>query len=108
LQFTGNKINGHSRPPSGNLTLHRLLRLFFIWAHFRRSAPETGLSACIFFACGKKGYRFYPLRGQKIALRGDFLPRSLPLADSNGNSGLYAAGAGRTMQKFYHKVEKVK
>jgi hypothetical protein len=23
----------------------------------------TGLSACIFFACGKKGYRFYPLRG---------------------------------------------
>jgi hypothetical protein len=22
----------------------------------------TGLSACIFFACGKKGYRFNPLR----------------------------------------------
>jgi hypothetical protein len=30
-----------------------------------RSAPETGLSACIFFACGKKGYRFYPLREPK-------------------------------------------
>jgi hypothetical protein len=25
-------------------------------------ARRTGLSACIFFACGKKGYRFYPLR----------------------------------------------
>jgi hypothetical protein len=36
-----------------------------IRAHFRRSAPETGLSACIFFAFGKKGYRFYPLRGRK-------------------------------------------
>jgi hypothetical protein len=24
---------------------------------------KTGLSACIFFAYGKKGYRFYPLRG---------------------------------------------
>jgi hypothetical protein len=23
----------------------------------------TGLSACIFFACGKKGYRCNPLRG---------------------------------------------
>jgi hypothetical protein len=39
------------------------------------------------------------LRGQKIALRGDFLPRRLPaansiyppMADSNGNSGLLAA-----------------
>jgi hypothetical protein len=30
---------------------------------FPAQAPETGLSACIFFACGKKGYRFYPLRG---------------------------------------------
>jgi hypothetical protein len=35
---------------------------FLLWAHFRREAPETGLSACIFFACGKKGYRFYPSR----------------------------------------------
>jgi hypothetical protein len=49
--------------------------VFFIWAHFRRKAtsgclaPETGLSACIFFACGKKGYRFYPLREPK-PLRG--------------------------------------
>ncbi|MDR1128971.1 MAG: hypothetical protein LBL20_06635 [Treponema sp.] len=26
--------------------------------------PGTGLYACIFFACGKKGYRFYPLRAR--------------------------------------------
>jgi hypothetical protein len=47
-----------------------------------RSAPETGLSACIFFAAGKKGYRFYPLREPKplhgfgfLLLRGfGFLP----------------------------------
>jgi hypothetical protein len=26
---------------------------------------RTGLSACIFFACGKKGYRFNPLREPK-------------------------------------------
>jgi hypothetical protein len=40
------------------------------------------------------------LRGQKIALRGDFLPRSLPaansiyppLADNKKNSGIHAAG----------------
>jgi hypothetical protein len=36
------------------------------WAHFRRSAPETGLSACIFcLVYQAKGYRFYPLRGPK-------------------------------------------
>jgi hypothetical protein len=29
--------------------------------------PGTGLSACIFFACGKKGYRSYPLRGRTPA-----------------------------------------
>jgi hypothetical protein len=29
--------------------------------------PGTGLYACIFFACGKKGYRFYPLRCGKTA-----------------------------------------
>jgi hypothetical protein len=34
--------------------------------------PETGLSACIFFAygkfaVGKKGYRFNPLRGCHMA-----------------------------------------
>jgi hypothetical protein len=39
--------------------------IFLFWAHFRREAPETGLSACIFFAYGKKGYRFYPLREPK-------------------------------------------
>jgi hypothetical protein len=29
---------------------------------------KTGLSACIFFASGKKGYRFNPLRVQKIGI----------------------------------------
>jgi hypothetical protein len=29
---------------------------------FTASRKKTGLSACIFFAAGKKGYRFYPLR----------------------------------------------
>jgi hypothetical protein len=29
----------------------------------RMGLRPTGLSACIFFAGGKKGYRFYPLRG---------------------------------------------
>jgi hypothetical protein len=56
------------------------------------------------------------LRRQKIALRGDFLPRSLPtansiyppLADSNGNSGIHAAGImGIYTVGFYRKVEKV-
>jgi hypothetical protein len=28
----------------------------------RAGRPGTGLSACIFFASGKKGYRFNPLR----------------------------------------------
>jgi hypothetical protein len=28
----------------------------------RMGLRPTGLSACIFFACGKKGYRSYPLR----------------------------------------------
>jgi hypothetical protein len=37
-----------------------------------RSGPlarrgRTGLYACIFFACGKKGYRFNPLRSGKTA-----------------------------------------
>jgi hypothetical protein len=32
-----------------------------------RSAPETGLYACIFFAFGKKGYRSNPLRCCKTA-----------------------------------------
>jgi hypothetical protein len=41
------------------------------------ASQKTGLSACIFFACGKKGLArkrrdFNPLRGPKIALRGDF------------------------------------
>jgi hypothetical protein len=30
-------------------------------------AAGTGLYACIFFACGKKGYRFNPLRYCKTA-----------------------------------------
>jgi hypothetical protein len=33
-------------------------------AFFAVEPQKTGLSACIFFACGKKGYRFYPLRGR--------------------------------------------
>jgi hypothetical protein len=48
--------------------------LFFLfWAHPRanlpigQDGPRTGLSACIFFACGKKGYRFNPLRCCKTA-----------------------------------------
>jgi hypothetical protein len=38
-------------------------------AFFAVSPQKTGLSACIFFASGKKGYRFYPLREPK-PLRG--------------------------------------
>jgi hypothetical protein len=39
--------------------------LFWILGAFFAVEPQkTGLSACIFFACGKKGYRFYPLRGR--------------------------------------------
>jgi hypothetical protein len=38
----------------------------FFAAPLSGPAPQkTGLSACIFFACGKKGYRFYPLRGKR-------------------------------------------
>jgi hypothetical protein len=33
-----------------------------IWAHPRACGARTGLYACIFFAYGKKGYRFNPLR----------------------------------------------
>jgi hypothetical protein len=52
-------------------------------------APQkTGLSACIFFACGKKVYRFYPLRCSKMAsmpfLSFRFLLRK--------NLGIYTAG----------------
>jgi hypothetical protein len=36
--------------------------IFLFWAHSRARGAGTGLSACIFFASGKKGYRFYPLR----------------------------------------------
>jgi hypothetical protein len=36
--------------------------LFLFWAHPCAYGARTGLSACIFFACGKKGYRFNPLR----------------------------------------------
>ncbi|MDR1129328.1 MAG: hypothetical protein LBL20_08460 [Treponema sp.] len=32
-----------------------------------RLRSRTGLSACIFFASSKKGYRFNPLRGWKTA-----------------------------------------
>jgi hypothetical protein len=54
---------------------------------------RTGLSACIFFACGKKVYRSYPLRGSKMA--------SMPFLSfrflQNKNRRIYPAGlhAGR-------------
>jgi hypothetical protein len=35
------------------------------WAHL--TFGQTGLSACIFSACGAKGYRFNPLRGRTPA-----------------------------------------
>jgi hypothetical protein len=38
-------------------------------AFFAVEPQKTGLSACIFFAYGKKGYRSYPLRESK-PLRG--------------------------------------
>jgi hypothetical protein len=44
------------------------VKVFVFWAHPRASlpcgqdGPRTGLSACIFFARGKKGYRSNPLR----------------------------------------------
>jgi hypothetical protein len=43
--------------------------IFLFWAHPCTAGTRTGLSACIFFACGKKGYRFNPLREPK-PLRG--------------------------------------
>jgi hypothetical protein len=40
--------------------------VYFVFrAHPRACGAGTGLSACIFFAAGKKGYRFYPLREPK-------------------------------------------
>jgi hypothetical protein len=33
---------------------------------------RTGLSACIFFAAGKKGYRFNPLRVLKSGVHAGF------------------------------------
>jgi hypothetical protein len=72
-------------------------------ASCRAGAPlrpgRTGLSACIFFASGKKGYRFYPLRVPKSGIPAGFGHRSFalqnsiypPAADSNGNSGIPAA-----------------
>jgi hypothetical protein len=41
--------------------------LFRAWAHPRAYGARTGLYACIFFARGKKGYRFNPLRCCKTA-----------------------------------------
>jgi hypothetical protein len=43
------------------------------WAHSRRSAPGTGLSACIFCQTSlAKGYRSYPLRESKPQSGFDF------------------------------------
>jgi hypothetical protein len=46
-----------SRQTRGNFII-----FFWFWAHPRAAGARTGLSACIFFASGKKGYRFNPLR----------------------------------------------
>jgi hypothetical protein len=57
------------------------MNTFLFWAHPRANLPigqdsaRTGLSACIFFACGKKGYRFNPLR---VPYRGLFQCIALP------------------------------
>jgi hypothetical protein len=51
---------------------------FWFWAHPGANLPvgqdgaRTGLSACIFFASGKKGYRFNPLRVPKSGVLPDF------------------------------------
>jgi hypothetical protein len=58
-------------------------RRIFFRAHPRanlpvgQDGPRTGLSACIFFASGKKGYRFNPLRHWRIAME---TAASMPLA----------------------------
>jgi hypothetical protein len=50
-----------------------ICNFFTFWAHPRAFLPygqagaRTGLSACIFFARGKKGYRSNPLRCGKTA-----------------------------------------
>jgi hypothetical protein len=72
--------------------------------------PGTGLSACIFFASGKKGYRFNPLRCYKTAslpfysfefLRGKNSQIAAAGIPAAGIIGIYTVG-------FYRKVEKVK
>jgi hypothetical protein len=82
--------------------------IFFLLGASVRAGPpalcvRTGLYACIFFASGKKGYRFNPLRVPKSGFPAGFWHRSLPaansiyppLADSNGNSGIHAADTWR-------------
>jgi hypothetical protein len=54
-----------SIPFRGEGRIHIEILFFLVWAHSRACGAGTGLSACIFFACGKKGYRFYPLREPK-------------------------------------------
>jgi hypothetical protein len=61
------------------------------WAHFRRFAPETGLSACIFFAAGKKG---------RARRRMDFNPLRIRREElfSKGNNG---KGPVKRTLRFY-------
>jgi hypothetical protein len=61
-------IIGHFHSEMGASALFGLCCKEMIIEHFHSEmgasppAAGTGLSACIFFAAGKKGYRFYPLR----------------------------------------------
>jgi hypothetical protein len=71
------------------------------WAHpranlpYRQDGPRTGLYACIFFACGKKGYHSNPLRVPKSGVLPDF---------GIGNSGIHAAGPGTLFQGHDKKL----
>jgi hypothetical protein len=82
---------------------------------------RTGLSACIFFVCGKKGYRFNPLRGLKTGILAGFWPWILPAAksiyppkaDSNRNSGILPPPflsfgfCGKPLRRFITKPRKL-
>jgi hypothetical protein len=65
-----------AKPPYAGTIIRPNFEL--IWAHFRRFAPETGLSAPIFCAGGpaQKYFRFNPLRG---SIPPPFLPEKKAL-----------------------------
>jgi hypothetical protein len=50
-----------------------------------RRPQKTGLSACIFFACGKKGYRSYPIARTKTVPGTVLVLRSFRGAKTPGN-----------------------